>query len=220
MASPGIKKVIIPKADLPPVGDVNEYYVRYRIVSEDKNRSSHWSPVSIIKSDTLVPLSTSVNITTPTSGAKNINIVWEDETKLYSKYDIFTKFNFNVVGKQISNNTITLTTSSSISSISVGSTIIVSGKTPTFNGQYVVSAVDPIAKTISYKKNANNSAFASTSGSVTLGYVYHGTSSVHNYSLLAKDNPDTLEVAIQIEGFTKTRQSELELYVSASPIVL
>lgn len=43
MASSKIKKVVIPRNSLPPVGPNNVYLVRYRIVSEDKNRSSHWS---------------------------------------------------------------------------------------------------------------------------------------------------------------------------------
>jgi hypothetical protein len=43
MAGPRVKKVIISKNDLPAVGPNNDYLVRYRIVSEDKNRSSHWS---------------------------------------------------------------------------------------------------------------------------------------------------------------------------------
>jgi hypothetical protein len=220
VASSGIKKVKILKADLPPVGNGNEYYLRYRIVSEDRNRSSHWSPVMIVESETLYPLSASINVSTPTMGPKNINIVWEDETKMYSKYDIFAKFTFDVVGRSISNNVATLTTSSSISSISVGSIITVSGVTATYNGTYTVTAVDKVAKTVSYAKIANNAAYTSTSGTITPGFLYHGTSSVHNYSLLAKDDPKTVEIAIQIEGFTKTLQSELQLYLSSSPIVL
>ena len=47
MATPdsGIKKVTIPAADLPdlPVGST-KYVVRFRFVSDDKNRTSHWSP--------------------------------------------------------------------------------------------------------------------------------------------------------------------------------
>ena len=44
-----IKKIIIKPEDLPPV-DANEkgYILRYRIVSEDKNQSSHWSPQYLV----------------------------------------------------------------------------------------------------------------------------------------------------------------------------
>lgn len=45
MANSVIKKVIIPKGSLPSVSSEQErYIVRYRIVSEDRNRVSHWSP--------------------------------------------------------------------------------------------------------------------------------------------------------------------------------
>jgi hypothetical protein len=39
------KKVIIEKGDLPPLSPNGEYLLRYRIISEDKNRTSHWSPI-------------------------------------------------------------------------------------------------------------------------------------------------------------------------------
>jgi len=45
MADSRIKKVVIENADLPPVDSNGEYFLRYRIISEDRNRTSHWSPV-------------------------------------------------------------------------------------------------------------------------------------------------------------------------------
>jgi hypothetical protein len=47
MATPdsGIKKVTIPEADLPDLlPGLTKYVVRFRFVSDDKNRTSHWSP--------------------------------------------------------------------------------------------------------------------------------------------------------------------------------
>lgn len=38
------KKVSIPLSSLPPMTTDNKYLVRYRIVSDDKNRTSQWSP--------------------------------------------------------------------------------------------------------------------------------------------------------------------------------
>ena len=41
-----IKKAVVLEPNLPPVNTQTEgYSVRYRIVSEDRNRSSHWSPI-------------------------------------------------------------------------------------------------------------------------------------------------------------------------------
>lgn len=47
-----VKKAIVPKESLPPVdSETAGYVVRYRIISEDKNRTSHWSPVYLIQPD-------------------------------------------------------------------------------------------------------------------------------------------------------------------------
>jgi hypothetical protein len=52
MADAGIKKSILSVAELPAINPILEgYEVRYRIVSEDKNRTSHWSPSYLIKPD-------------------------------------------------------------------------------------------------------------------------------------------------------------------------
>jgi hypothetical protein len=49
MADAGIKNVTILNEDLPIINaKISGYAVRYRIVSEDKNRVSHWSPVHYI----------------------------------------------------------------------------------------------------------------------------------------------------------------------------
>ena len=47
MADQGISKVTILKKDLPYYIGNNEslfYNIKYRIISEDRNRTSHWSP--------------------------------------------------------------------------------------------------------------------------------------------------------------------------------
>lgn len=61
MADANIKKVTISKNNLPPLNsDEEKYVVRYRIISEDRNRISHWSPqfeispVPVLDEDELV----------------------------------------------------------------------------------------------------------------------------------------------------------------------
>jgi hypothetical protein len=50
MVDNNIKKIVIPQSDLPPIRVEDQGYVfRYRIISDDKNRRSHWSPIKIIK---------------------------------------------------------------------------------------------------------------------------------------------------------------------------
>jgi hypothetical protein len=49
MADPGIKKTTIKYADLPALSVPTQgYTLRYRVISEDRNRTSHWSPVTNI----------------------------------------------------------------------------------------------------------------------------------------------------------------------------
>jgi hypothetical protein len=46
MADSNIKKLRIAKSLIPPIDhDTSKYNVRYRVISEDKNRVSHWSPI-------------------------------------------------------------------------------------------------------------------------------------------------------------------------------
>lgn len=46
MADKNIKKSIIKKKDLPPFsGETGKIRLRYRIISEDRNRASHWSKI-------------------------------------------------------------------------------------------------------------------------------------------------------------------------------
>jgi hypothetical protein len=90
MADSNIKKITVKRSSLPPVDyDSQKYNIRYRVISEDKNRSSHWSPIyNSIGSD--------INVT---SGAVSkteqiITAVWEDQNSS-SAYDVFVKFDSN-----------------------------------------------------------------------------------------------------------------------------
>jgi hypothetical protein len=49
-SSEAIKKLIIPVSNLPAINSETQgYSVRYRIISSDKNRTSHWSPVYLLQ---------------------------------------------------------------------------------------------------------------------------------------------------------------------------
>jgi hypothetical protein len=57
MAKEVIKKARILESRLPAINSVTEgYEVRYRVISEDKNRTSHWSPKFLVQPEfTYVP---------------------------------------------------------------------------------------------------------------------------------------------------------------------
>lgn len=87
MADAGIKKVIINKTSLPPIsGDNQGYVLRYRIVSEDKNRYSHWSPQYKISTDPVATINHSLIIN---QSSNTINLVW-DAVDNISNFDVYT----------------------------------------------------------------------------------------------------------------------------------
>ncbi len=93
MATPdqGIKKVIIPKSKLPGFfGNNKTYVLRYRFISEDKNRTSHWSPVyKIVAEDTPSEILNSMIIDT---NNRVINLTWEPQKNI-EEYYIYIKWN-------------------------------------------------------------------------------------------------------------------------------
>ncbi len=89
-ADSGIKKVIIPKSSLPEISGENQNYViRFRVVSEDKNRSSHWStkyrlPVpSVAQIDYRVAIDQSHDMVTA---------VWVPEAGTKAEFDVYVKW--------------------------------------------------------------------------------------------------------------------------------
>ena len=87
MPDANIKKVRIPKSSLPPVDtDTLGYNLRYRIISEDKNRTSHWSPVYNADGTSVAGTAGALSITQTI-----ITAVWGDEN-LHPAYDIFVSF--------------------------------------------------------------------------------------------------------------------------------
>lgn len=104
MADQGIKKAIIKKEDLPALnGELQNYLVRYRVVSEDKNRSSHWSQyyevdvIPEIDRDRVID-----GVLTPepwishslvlSENKQIINVVWTPPTNLKSDFDLYVKW--------------------------------------------------------------------------------------------------------------------------------
>jgi hypothetical protein len=91
-----VKKVTIEKKDLVPLSPDGKYLLRYRIISEDKNRTSHWSPIysldlaNVKKGDEIInliiPVVSSIEVTDT-----NILVSWGDANER-SSYDIFASF--------------------------------------------------------------------------------------------------------------------------------
>lgn len=115
MATENIKKITIKQSDLPPLMVENEGYVfRYRIVSDDRNRRSHWSPIKNIK-----PEFTFVSKTLHHSKTGDVSILtWDpvvikkgtNTIKQADLYDVWLKWDRDDSGDWIHNGTISSNT--------------------------------------------------------------------------------------------------------------
>lgn len=99
-----IKKATVLKEDLPSFSANNlGYFVRYRVVSKDKNRSSHWSPYYFLPNGSIPKVNCSVTVTG--NPIKVINMVWEHpkisedigetERSIFKEYDVYIKTNLS-----------------------------------------------------------------------------------------------------------------------------
>lgn len=83
-----LKKARIPVSEIKTVDANNKYVLRYRIVSEDKNRTSHWSQFLRIDGPPINPAGYSGAITVT---IKDITTNWYD-TPRRGSYDIFVRY--------------------------------------------------------------------------------------------------------------------------------
>jgi hypothetical protein len=90
-----VKKVTIEKKDLPPLSPDGKYLLRYRIISEDKNRTSHWSPVYGLNASSFIEdVSGDLQMS---SSSLAVTAVW-GESRWNASYDIFISFGVYNVG--------------------------------------------------------------------------------------------------------------------------
>lgn len=99
MSDSTVKKVIIKKQDLPAFSGVSQnYLVRYRIVSEDRNRTSHWSPKykldvePEINRETTPPEAWIAHSVVISENKQVANIVWTPPANLKSDFDLYVKW--------------------------------------------------------------------------------------------------------------------------------
>jgi hypothetical protein len=99
VSNPIVKKVIIKKQDLPAFsGELQSYLVRYRVVSEDRNRTSHWSPrykVNVepeINRETVPPEAWISHSVALSENKQVITIVWTPPANLKPDFDLYVKW--------------------------------------------------------------------------------------------------------------------------------
>ena len=99
MADKNIKKSIIKNKDLPPFsGESGKIRLRYRVISEDRNRASHWSKIQDVAMPTIAsPYSYTLSVQQQGSTSiYEVILQWDPpgaELQYMRNYDIFLKTN-------------------------------------------------------------------------------------------------------------------------------
>lgn len=148
MADANIKKVRIPFNNLPPINsETAAYSVKYRILSDDKNRSSHWSPIySLTPAYKYVP--GDIKFFSDNS-AKVASFTW-DPVNILKPNGTYV----DITNKLLSNKLATLTTSGA-HYMSPGDWVTISDVGAPFNGTYKITTT-PTSTTFTYYINNGN----------------------------------------------------------------
>jgi hypothetical protein len=87
-----VKKVVIPQNEIPPTGKVTgKFLVRYRIISEDKNRTSHWSPNYLLET---TPLGRVEHTVSKIAETNSVRAFWTPPGNLgLSLFDVYVRWN-------------------------------------------------------------------------------------------------------------------------------
>lgn len=109
MVDRNIKKSIIAKNSLPEFsGKTGKYKLRYRIISEDRNRTSYWSKIHDLTLPSVTQLNTYEHVVEEINqaGGKKIHVaqLWwvPNSSYLFSVYDIYVAINKAVGEPEIS----------------------------------------------------------------------------------------------------------------------
>lgn len=153
MADSNIKKVRIKHSEFPPINRNTEgYSVRYRLISNDRNRVSHWSPTKL-----MVPDYTYIDGNKSSSSAGQVaTFTWDPVTVLKSK-----ETKIDISNKSLTSNLATLTTTGA-HYMNVGDWVTIQNVDSTFNGTYKINSI-PSATTFTYYKNNANISSAAVS---------------------------------------------------------
>lgn len=91
MADANIKKVTVFKNELPAVNaNTVAYSIRYRVISEDRNRFSAWSPIFDLNAPATTLLENSIAVD---NSNKIVTSVWNPKPELgISNYDVFVRW--------------------------------------------------------------------------------------------------------------------------------
>lgn len=232
MAAGGLQKAVIPLKSISALSAFPDgtygHYVRYRIISEDRNRFSHWSPIYAVRTSDVEPVDGVVELNSTPNGTV-VNMVWGD--KLHkTAYDVFVNWDYAITSAVRTNGTTVLTTENphkfvigdSIRVLNIDPAIVSPNTyiTNGFNGVFTITAITN--NTITYvdkyhidgtpKANATASIGADSEVEYAEAF-YHGTPTVHSYQfLLTHPGAKTMYVYVQLESVAQKPVSQLQIF--------
>lgn len=159
-----VKKVIVRKSDLPPTASISgSYKVRYRIVSDDLNRTSAWSPIYTLS---ITPISNTVEYDIQVS-TNTITTIWNSIPDIpLSTFDVYIRWIGDPVGEEDPETTYPWTYTTSIGTTSYS--IIKPSSVSTSNGPVIPTHFQISVQVPSYKKEKDSAASLFTSEIVAL----------------------------------------------------
>jgi hypothetical protein len=130
MADEIVKKITIPRSQIESLSSDGFYFLRYRIVSEDKSLLSHWSQIYGVDGGNLQNAS---NIISLIQEANGINIAWGILNTLgVNNYDVYVRYDdsttsawnggSNATATELTGFVATLSTGTNLVTLSTGNT--------------------------------------------------------------------------------------------------
>lgn len=215
-AKSGLQKAIYTRENLPPLsifpdGSIG-HYARYRIISEDRNRQSHWSPVYAVTVPDFEYLGTvDIDYT-----ATTITAIWGDEYNR-PRYDVYVRWGNGLKDIKIVSGITTIKTDVA-HGFSSGDTVQIVGTGLSYldGNSFIITEVGghPDEFTIPLVGVADGNHVLPSGSEAKLSYFYHGTSPTHTYSFLRLSNFDYIHVDIQVESIEKVYSQSLLIYDS------
>lgn len=211
----GLQKAIVEKVDLPPLSIFSDgtigYYTRHRVISVDRNKYSHWSPVIQVR----VPPFEYIGSVDCVLNGNSITAIWGDEYNR-PRYDVFVRWGNDVQKVHVAGGIATITTHVD-HGFSVGEKVEIKNCSVTaLNGTFTITATT--ARGISFPSTAAADNVTQTGCEALTPYIYHGTTTVHSYSFLKLANYDLLHVDVQVETREKIYSAE-QLLIYDSPTI-
>jgi hypothetical protein len=210
-------KIKILNKDLPPINTLNQHVLRYRVVSNDRNRSSEYSSIYHVDSYPIPSTATSITnlaivsgtVTVTTASAHGLNVgqivVFSNTvspfTAVTGAQTILTVPTINTFTVLIGSSTVsTAATTGTAASITVNKVGVTSAPAGFFSVSWTDTNLRPRYDVFVKFDNAAS-------------YSYHGTATGNVYTF---PNTGTINVrvTIQPEGILKTQNNSLKLFES------